>query len=73
MRRFAIFLALLIPVHGQVTTGSISGYVLDPSGRPIQNPQITVADPEHSVSRTAVTDLERFYAGSRISLPLRTG
>jgi len=67
MCRFAIVLAVLIPAYGQVTTGSISGYVMDPSGRPIQNAQITVADPEHSVSRTAVTDLSGFYRISDLS------
>jgi hypothetical protein len=37
------FLLLVCTVAsvGQVTTGSITGYVFDPEGRPIQNAKVT--------------------------------
>ena len=67
MFRLAAFLAVLFPVCGQVTTASISGYVLDPSQRPIQNAKVTVTDPVRSLSRTALTDLSGFYRISDLS------
>jgi hypothetical protein len=40
---------------------SISGFVLDPSGKPIQDARVSVSDPGHSVSRSAMTDSSGFY------------
>ena len=45
----------------RVTTASISGFVLDPSGKPIPNAKVTVSDPNHALSRSAVTDTAGYY------------
>ena len=59
--RFVAFLCCLIPVWGQVTTGSISGYVLDPAQRPVPNAKVTITDGSRSLVRNAVTDVAGFY------------
>jgi hypothetical protein len=61
MIRFLVVLCLVVPVWSQVTTGSISGYVLDPSSGPIANAQITVSDTNRSVVRTTATDVTGYY------------
>ena len=63
----AVCLALLLLPGGsvvaraQVTTGSISGYVIDPSGRPIANATVEVADTARAFARTATTDDTGMY------------
>src|SRR3569832_1415380 len=46
---------------GQVTTGSISGSVFDPSGRVIRGATVTVTSGARSLKRTAVTDVLGYY------------
>jgi hypothetical protein len=50
-----------VAAYAQVTTASISGFVLDPSGKPIKGATVTVSDPRRSSSRTATTDMSGFY------------
>jgi hypothetical protein len=59
--RFAILFFCSIAVWGQVTTGSISGYVLDPSQRPIPNASVMITDVGRSAVYNAVTDMAGFY------------
>jgi len=54
-------LAISDPLAAQVTTGYISGYLLDPSGKPIAHATVTAADALHSVTRETTTDSEGFY------------
>ena len=61
MRVVILGLAALSSTLGQVTTGSFSGYVLDPSKRPIPNAQVTVTDRARAVVRTNTTGLSGFY------------
>jgi len=59
--RFLLFFASLAAAFGQVTSGSISGYVIDPSGGPIANAPLTATDSGHAVARHAATDTAGFY------------
>lgn len=59
--RFLLFFIATASAFGQVTSGSISGYVTDPSNRPINGAAITASDSGHAVARSAVTDLTGFY------------
>jgi hypothetical protein len=52
---------LALAVAGQVTTGSVSGYVLDPSRRPIPNANVTIADSGRSLTRTTITDVTGYF------------
>ncbi len=61
MLRLGILFCCLIPLWGQVTTGSISGYVLDPAERPIPNAKVVITDVGRSVVHSAVTDMAGFY------------
>jgi hypothetical protein len=61
MLRFLAALCLVLPVWGQITRGSISGYVLDPSQRSVANAKITITDINHSVEKSVVTDLAGYY------------
>ena len=50
MSRFGfLFLFAALALHAQVYTGSISGYVLDPSARAIPNVGVTLEDTARSV------------------------
>ena len=64
-----IFLALFVipvsqPMRAQVTTGSILGYVYDPSGAPVSHASVTVADARHSGVRTTTTNSVGAYVVS---------
>ena len=61
MRFATLFLALVTGAAAQVTSGSISGYILDPSHRPVPAATVTVVDPAHSSSRTATSDATGYY------------
>ncbi len=50
-----------VAAYAQVTTSSISGFVLDPSGKPIPKAKVTVSDPSHAISRSVYTDAAGFY------------
>lgn len=61
MRIVALLFALVTAALSQVTTGSISGYVLDPSQRPVANATVTVLDTAHALARTATTDAAGYF------------
>ena len=61
MRAVYILLAFALPGAGQVTTGSVSGYVLDPSRRPIPGASITASDAKRSLTRSATTDATGYF------------
>ncbi|MBO0719364.1 MAG: TonB-dependent receptor [Blastocatellia bacterium] len=54
--RAAALLFIAAPIFAQVTTGSISGFVFDPAGRPVPRAEITVTDPSHALVFHATTD-----------------
>src|SRR5579863_9038291 len=56
-----LFLVAARCALGQVTSGSISGYVMDPSARPISGARMTATDSGHAIARHAATDLTGFY------------
>ena len=59
--RYLWLVFLSIPAVGQVTTGSISGYVIDPANRPIPQSSVTAADASRSIRKSAMTDASGFY------------
>src|SRR5579872_1133137 len=59
--RYLLFLLATVSAFGQVTSGSISGYVIDPSNHPIAGVAVTAADPGQAVTRQTVTDTAGFY------------
>ncbi|BDC48755.1 hypothetical protein F183_A10710 [Bryobacterales bacterium F-183] len=60
--RLAVGLCLAVSgLWGQVTSGSLSGYVLDPSGKSIPNAELVLEDELRRVSRTLRTDAGGFY------------
>jgi Carboxypeptidase regulatory-like domain/TonB dependent receptor len=61
VRLTLLSLVLLGSALGQITTGSVSGYVFDPSLRGIPNAKVTVVEPERSLTRAATTDSTGFY------------
>lgn len=61
MRVFLLLAAASIMAFGQVTSGSISGYVFDPANRPIANAQISVSDSAHAMQRRALSDTAGLY------------
>ena len=60
-RFFAFLLWVPLTAYCQVTTGSVSGFVLDPSERPIPHATVIAGDLEHSTQRRAETDTAGFY------------
>ncbi|MGH9660033.1 MAG: carboxypeptidase regulatory-like domain-containing protein, partial [Bryobacteraceae bacterium] len=58
-----VFLALwaTVPLAAQVTTGMISGYVFDPSRRPVSGALVTARQKERGLERTARTDSSGLY------------
>src|SRR5579871_1523797 len=62
MRRFfALFALAGLPVFSQVNTGSISGYVLDPSGRTIPGATVDLEDAARHQTRTIPADPGGYY------------
>jgi len=59
--RFVPFFVATASAIGQLTSGSISGYVTDPSNRPIGGAAMTASDSGHAIARSAVTDVTGFY------------
>ena len=51
----------VVPLRAQVTTGSLSGFVIDPSGKPIPRAAVAVSDAQRGVSRHTVTDDTGLY------------
>src|SRR5277367_5899337 len=58
---FLLIALFAVAAFAQVTTSSISGFVLDPSGKPIPKAKVTVSDPSHAMSRSVFTDGAGFY------------
>jgi hypothetical protein len=52
----------VVSACAQVTTGSISGYVVDPSEKPIVHAEVRLSQPERRWVRTAYTDAEGLYS-----------
>jgi hypothetical protein len=50
-----------LPLSAQVTTGTVSGYVIDPSGKPVPSAVVAATDPHRGLSRETVTDAAGFY------------
>ena len=48
--RLVLFFVAAADLFGQVTSGSISGYVTDPSNRPISSAAITASDSGHAIN-----------------------
>jgi hypothetical protein len=62
MRHISIFLLLAVSsVFGQVSTGSLSGYILDPSERAVPNAPVTLQSVGRSLQRSSQTDSSGFY------------
>ena len=61
MMRLLILLFAAVCAFGQITDGSISGYVFDPAQKPIANAKIDVVDVRHTVARHTTTDSTGFY------------
>src|SRR5438270_311256 len=59
MRFWVFFLA--VAAYGQVTTGSISGYVLDPRQKPVAGAEITASRSDRGLVRTVSTNDSGFY------------
>jgi hypothetical protein len=54
-------LLLALPVCAQITTGSVSGYVFDPSGRPISNAEVRAIHSTQAATRSSLTGADGFY------------
>ena len=54
-------LGAVLPLSAQVTTGSITGYVLDPANRPIAGAKVAASDSLRSTVREAATDGRGLY------------
>ena len=61
MRLVSFLFTFATAVSAQVTSGSVSGYVLDPSHKPVPNAGITLVDTARSLSRTAAADSSGYY------------
>ncbi|MGA2739836.1 MAG: TonB-dependent receptor [Bryobacteraceae bacterium] len=61
--RAVILLALgmVLPAAAQVTTGSITGYALDPANRPIAGAKVTASDTLRATVRVGATDSKGLY------------
>jgi Carboxypeptidase regulatory-like domain/TonB dependent receptor len=60
-RLILIFIAAGLSLVAQVSTGSVSGYVLDPSDKPVPGASITLNDTLHSLSRSLQTNSSGYY------------
>ncbi len=73
MSRFGfLFLFAALGLYAQVNTGSISGYVLDPSAGAIPNAGVTLEDTARSLTRTMQTSATGFYEFDGASTRLNT-
>ena len=60
-------LGSVLPVAAQVSSGSIVGYVYDPSGAFVSNAQITVRDASRPIIRRTVTDPTGAYTVAELT------
>jgi hypothetical protein len=56
-----LVLASVFPLRAQVTTGSIRGFVTDPSGAAVPGTQVTVTNTDAGVNRTIVSQEDGSY------------
>jgi hypothetical protein len=61
LARAAALLFIAAPILAQVTTGSISGFVFDPAGRPVPRAEITISDPSQALVFRATTDAAGYF------------
>jgi len=61
-----IYSAAQVNLHAQVTGGTISGTVVDTSGRVISNARISVANTATGISRTVTTNTDGFYTAPNL-------
>src|SRR5579864_288126 len=57
----------VLPLAAQVSSGSIVGYVYDPSGAFVSNAQITVLDASRSIVRKTKTDATGSYSVAELT------
>ncbi len=57
----AVVFLLALRLSAQVTTGAISGYVLDPADKPIVGAKITASDAAHALVRETASDAAGYY------------
>jgi hypothetical protein len=57
----ALFLFMSVPMFGQVSTGTITGIVTDPSGGAVPNVVVSVVQAETNVESRATTNMEGIY------------
>ena len=62
----AVFL-LCLPAAAQVETGAISGFVLDPSEKPVPKASVTIENSARSFTRSGVTNSEGYYEFDSLS------
>src|SRR3954451_6657591 len=65
---FAVFLACSYNLHGQQVTAAIQGKVLDPSGAPVPNANITAKDLDRGTVSTTVTNADGIYTLPRVPI-----
>jgi hypothetical protein len=58
---FLLSVLYAVAAFAQVTTSSISGFVLDPAGKPIAKAKVTISDPSHAIFLSVFTDNSGFY------------
>lgn len=54
-------LLIAAPLFSQVTTGSVSGFVFDPAGRPVVKAEITLTDSSHALTFRGATDSSGYF------------
>ena len=60
-RTIIAFLFASLALLAQVNTGSISGYVLDPSGKAIPGASVALEDTAHSLTRSIQSSPAGYY------------
>lgn len=56
-----------VAASAQVTSGSVSGYILDPSSKNIPGAHVTIRDASHSMERKTEADASGFYRFERLA------
>jgi outer membrane receptor protein involved in Fe transport len=56
-----LILSLVAPLSAQVTSSALSGFVLDPTRRPVPNVKVVVSNAARALSREAYSDSSGFY------------
>ena len=61
MKQLLLLALSCLPAFAQVTTGSISGFVLDPANRPMPQITVVIRDEAHSFERSVLSDNSGYY------------